>query len=86
MRHDGTPDVPAILRSVGREPSQLGALVRTAIDAWTARDALCKGRRLLGVGLGCPYFAERASEPAPADVLERCRTAHTVPILDSTEA
>jgi hypothetical protein len=61
LRHDGTPDVLAILRSVMDQPNQIPALVRIATDAWTARKALRRGRRLLGGGLGCPYFDERAS-------------------------
>jgi adenosylhomocysteine nucleosidase len=61
LRHDGTPDVRAVSRSVVRRPDQLPALVRTAVDAWIARQALRRGRYLLGAGLGCPYF----SEPAP---------------------
>jgi adenosylhomocysteine nucleosidase len=68
LRHDGTPDVLAISRSIMRQPNQIPALVRTAIDAWTARKALRLGRHLLGVGLSCPYFNEPASAPAEADV------------------
>jgi adenosylhomocysteine nucleosidase len=69
LRRDGTPDMPAISRSVMGQPSQIPALVRTAIDAWTARAALRRGRHLLGLGLGCPYLKEPAPGPAAADVL-----------------
>jgi len=58
LRHDGTADVFAVLRSVMRQPSQLPALTRTALDARTAASALRRGRRLLGAGLGFPYFSE----------------------------
>jgi hopanoid-associated phosphorylase len=58
LRHDGTADVFAVLRSVVRQPSQLPALTRTALDARIAATALRRGRRLLGVGLGFPYFSE----------------------------
>ncbi|MGA7489075.1 MAG: hypothetical protein WBW74_19300 [Xanthobacteraceae bacterium] len=58
LRHDGTPDVLAVLRSVMRQPRQLPALTRTALEARTAGAALRRGRRLLGVGLGFPYFSE----------------------------
>jgi len=58
LRHDGTADVFAVLRSVVRQPSQLPALTRTALDARTAASALRRGRRLLGAGLGFPYFSE----------------------------
>jgi adenosylhomocysteine nucleosidase len=61
LRHDGTPDVLAVSRSVARQPAQFGALARTAMDAWIARQALRRGRRLLGAGFGCPYFNEPAS-------------------------
>jgi adenosylhomocysteine nucleosidase len=58
----GRPDILAVSRSVLRQPSQLLALVRTAIDAGIARQALRGGRRLLGAGLGCPYFNEPATD------------------------
>jgi adenosylhomocysteine nucleosidase len=60
LRHDGTPDVRAVFRSVMRKPSQLPALARTALDARIAEAALIRGRRLLGAGLGFPYFSEAA--------------------------
>jgi hopanoid-associated phosphorylase len=60
LRHDGTPDVVAVFRSVMRKPSQLPALARTALDARIAERALRRGRRLLGAGLGFPYFTEAA--------------------------
>jgi hopanoid-associated phosphorylase len=58
LRHDGTADVLAVLRSVVRQPSQIPALARTALEARTAGAALRRGRRLLGVGLAFPYFRE----------------------------
>jgi len=60
LRHDGTADVFAVLRSVVRQPSQLPALTRTALDARVAAAALRRGRRLMGAGLGFPYFSEPA--------------------------
>jgi adenosylhomocysteine nucleosidase len=57
LRPDGTADVAAVLRSVAQQPSQLPALVRTALDAATARAALHRGRRMLGEGLGFPDFS-----------------------------
>ena len=59
---DGTPDVFAVARSVVGQPNQLAALGRTAMEAWIARRALRRGRRLLGAGLACPHL----TEPAPA--------------------
>jgi hopanoid-associated phosphorylase len=66
LRHDGTADVLAVLRSVARQPSQLPALARTALDARTAGAALRRGRRLLGKGLGFPYFNEVALDASMA--------------------
>jgi len=62
LRDDGTADVLAVLRSVVRQPSQLPALTRTALDARIAAAALRRGRRLLGAGLGFPYFSEPVLE------------------------
>ncbi len=64
LRPDGTPDVGAVFRSVVRQPGQLPALVRTARDARIARDALRRGRGLLGAGLSFPYFGELALDVA----------------------
>ena len=52
----GKPRLFAILRSVWREPSQLGELMRTASEAGTAFKALLRALRTLGPGLGCPYL------------------------------
>ena len=51
VRADGTPDLSAILRSIVARPSQIGDLIRTALDTRTARTALVRARRLLGPGL-----------------------------------
>jgi hopanoid-associated phosphorylase len=59
LRADGTADVLAVFRSVVQEPSQLPALVRTALDARVASAALRRGRRRLGPGLGFPNFSNR---------------------------
>jgi hopanoid-associated phosphorylase len=66
LRLDGTPDVPAVLRSLRQRPSQLPDLIRVASDAYIARRALRSGRRQLGVGLGFPYYNDFASERAVA--------------------
>jgi hopanoid-associated phosphorylase len=58
LRPDGTPDAPAVLRSLMRHPRQVPALIQTALDARAARRALLGGRRLLGPGLGFPDFGE----------------------------
>jgi hopanoid-associated phosphorylase len=54
MRADGTVDQRAVLASIVRNPAQLPALVRNALDAQTAFRSLSRGRRLLGLGLGYP--------------------------------
>ena len=56
LRLDGTPDLPAIFRSVWQNPRQIPSLVRVAFDAHIARRALRLGRQQLGVGLGFPYY------------------------------
>ena len=67
LRQNGTPDVFAVFCSVVRQPSQLPVLMRTALDARIARDALRRGRRLLGAGLGFPHYNNLAPDtPAPA--------------------
>jgi adenosylhomocysteine nucleosidase len=62
LRPDGTADVAAVFRSVLQQPSQLPALVRTALDARIARAALYHGRRMLGAGLGFPQFSHGMAE------------------------
>src|SRR5262249_48521295 len=58
VRRGGTAAAFGGWRSVVRQPSQLPALARPALDARIAAAALRRGRRLLGVGLGFPYFSE----------------------------
>jgi adenosylhomocysteine nucleosidase len=67
LRPDGTADVFAVVRSVVRQPGQLPALVRTALDARIARAALLRGRRMLGAGLGFPQFSEAMPEVRASD-------------------
>jgi adenosylhomocysteine nucleosidase len=64
LRRDGTPDVPAIVRSIYRKPGQLPDLARVAFDAHIARRALRSGRKQLGVGLGFPYYNSLAFDRA----------------------
>jgi adenosylhomocysteine nucleosidase len=81
LRPDGTADVAAVFRSVVRQPSQLPALVRTALDAWIARAALLRGRRMLGAGLGFPRFNDGVS-----DVSTSARTELNVSALEPPQA
>jgi hypothetical protein len=52
MRPDGRTDPLAVLRALVSAPSQALALMRVASDVFLARNALQRGRRLLGPGLG----------------------------------
>ncbi len=45
MRHDGSTDIGAVLRSLGRRPGQLPGLIRTALDARAAFRSLTSSRR-----------------------------------------
>jgi adenosylhomocysteine nucleosidase len=58
MRADGGVNLPAVVGSLARRPSQLLLLLRLALDARAARAALFRGRRLLGPGLGFLDFPE----------------------------
>jgi adenosylhomocysteine nucleosidase len=58
MRGDGGVNLPAVLGSLARRPSQLPLLLRLALDARGARAALFRGRRLLGAGFGLLDFPE----------------------------
>jgi hopanoid-associated phosphorylase len=61
MRRDGSVDVLTVLRSLIENPGQLGALIRTAVDAERSFRSLLRGRRLLGRGLGGPDVEELPS-------------------------
>ena len=50
MRPDGSIDVPAILRSLGKNPGQLPGLIRAGSDARAAFAALLRCRQVLGSG------------------------------------
>lgn len=54
MRPDGMMDLPAVWRSLLREPFQLPALIRTGLEAESSFRALFRGCHRLGPGLGGP--------------------------------
>lgn len=58
MRHDGTVDVMAMMRSLIKTPSDLAGLFRVAMDARAARSTLRKGRLLLGPRFAHPEHHE----------------------------
>jgi hopanoid-associated phosphorylase len=60
LRHDGTPDLRAILLSLAQQPAQLALLVRIGRDLIVARRALQHGRQRLNAGLSFPYLGEHA--------------------------
>jgi hopanoid-associated phosphorylase len=55
-RPDGTIDVGGVLRSLLRQPREIGALFQSALDTRVAYASLRRGRELLGPGLGLPEF------------------------------
>jgi adenosylhomocysteine nucleosidase len=52
MRPDGRADISAVLRDLMVRPSQLTPLARIAVDAFAARAAMLRVRRLLGPHFG----------------------------------
>jgi len=52
MRPDGGTSITAVMRELIAGPSQLSGLLRVACDAYAARRALLRARRLLGPGFG----------------------------------
>jgi adenosylhomocysteine nucleosidase len=67
MRADGTTDVSAVLRGLLAAPSQTLPVMRLAVDAFLARYALQRGRRMLGPGFG---LFEVPQTEAPAPILQ----------------
>lgn len=65
MRPDGSSDLPAVLRTLVRNPKSLIGLLRTAADAAAARVALSRRRQALGPSFA--LFEEREiTPPLPA--------------------
>jgi hopanoid-associated phosphorylase len=58
MRPDGGTSIAAVLRELVAGPSQLSGLLRIACDAYAARRALLRVRRLLGPGFGLLGLSE----------------------------
>jgi hopanoid-associated phosphorylase len=52
MRPDGGTSILAVLRNLVARPSQLSDLLRIAVDAYSARSALLRARRMLGPSFG----------------------------------
>jgi hypothetical protein len=68
---NGSPDLPAVMRSVMQRPHQVAALVRVGLDTRAARAALVRARRQLGPGFGLhdrvEIVAAAPATIAPAD-------------------
>ncbi len=58
MKPDGGMDLPAVLRSLLAQPSQLPALILTGWDAERGFGSLLRGHRRLGPGLCSPELGE----------------------------
>jgi hopanoid-associated phosphorylase len=58
LTQDGAVSRSAVLRSLARTPSQIPSVLRTAVDARRAYQALLRGRRRLGRGLAHPDFGD----------------------------
>jgi hopanoid-associated phosphorylase len=54
MKADGGMDVGAVIKALARDPGELPALIRTALEAEVAFRALLRGRQLLGGALVGP--------------------------------
>ncbi len=67
MRPDGRADATAVLRDIVARPSQISPLARIAVDAFIARAAMARVRRLLGPHFG---FTDLDREVAHSDVAE----------------
>jgi adenosylhomocysteine nucleosidase len=70
LRADGRTDPIAVLRSLRRQPRELPALVRAALDARAAVVPLMRGRRLLGPCFGFPDFIQPERDMPREDVLD----------------
>jgi adenosylhomocysteine nucleosidase len=66
MRADGKTDPSAVLRALCADPSQALGLMRVAADAFFARNALDRGRRMLGPSLGLVETAHTDAVAASA--------------------
>ncbi len=53
LKPDGSPNIPAVLKSLATQPSQLWDIIRIAGATRRAMKGLFRCYRLLGPGLGC---------------------------------
>ena len=62
LRHDGTPNMMAVMFSVMAQPGQIGSLIRVGRDTGRARAALTYNRKFIGSGFGFDEVAVIADE------------------------
>jgi adenosylhomocysteine nucleosidase len=70
MRAGGRTSVTAVMRELVARPSQLFGLLRIAVDAYAARTALLRVRRMLGPDFGLLHLGK--SDPASARIASGC--------------
>jgi len=75
MRSDGRTDPLAVLRSLGRAPRELPALVRVALDTRAAVLPLLRGRRSLGPCFGFPDAVQPERDVPQEGLLDGARAA-----------
>jgi len=66
LRHDGTPNMMAVMFSVMAQPGQIGSLIRVGRDTGRARAALTYNRKFIGSGFGFDEIAVIADESGEA--------------------
>jgi len=59
LRHDGTPNMVAVMFSVMAQPGQIGSLIRVGRDTGRARAALTYSRQFIGSSFGFEEIAPR---------------------------
>ncbi len=64
---DGSVNMTPILRAIFSSSSQLPALIQLGVDAYAARSALVRLRRLLGPGFGLSRLADDLGSQIPAN-------------------
>jgi hopanoid-associated phosphorylase len=63
MQPGGNAEISPVLREIVARPSQLSAFIRIAFDAYVARSALLRVRRILGPEFGFSELTDSTSTP-----------------------
>lgn len=80
LRADGSPDLPAIARSLRGAPRQVAPLGLLAAEAFRAQSALSLGRRLLGEALGFDIAEALGADAQGAGAEQLALAAGQLPI------